>query len=156
MLDFWRAKIIKNIDNADLSVRNEIEGTQSLAISHKDNVSALLRRWGSLVALIFQQIAVLGHFMLKWSVKVFLSDPTLIFALPSQFISLVEFFSSNCWICHSCYMDFAIVVKWICQKEYMDFSKLLYMSHCQMLGKFEYTLPAKFWRLVGCTEMLSW
>ena len=30
------------------------------------------------------------------------------------------------------------------------------MSHCQMLGKFEYTLPAKFWRLVGCTEMLSW
>ena len=31
-----------------------------------------------------------------------------------------------------------------------------YMSHSQMLGKFEYTLPAKFWRLVGCTEMLSW
>ena len=31
-----------------------------------------------------------------------------------------------------------------------------YMTHCQMLGKFEYTLPAKFWRLVGCTEMLSW
>ena len=30
------------------------------------------------------------------------------------------------------------------------------MSHCQMLGKFEYGLPAKFWRLVGCTEMLSW
>ena len=30
------------------------------------------------------------------------------------------------------------------------------MSHSQMLGKFEYTLPAKFWRLVGCTEMLSW
>ena len=29
-------------------------------------------------------------------------------------------------------------------------------SHSQMLGKFEYTLPAKFWRLVGCTEMLSW
>ena len=24
------------------------------------------------------------------------------------------------------------------------------------VGKFEYTLPAKFWRLVGCTEMLSW
>ena len=22
--------------------------------------------------------------------------------------------------------------------------RLLYMSHCQMLGKFEYTLPAKF------------
>ena len=32
----------------------------------------------------------------------------------------------------------------------------LYMNHCQMLGKFEYGLPAKFWRLVGCTEMLSW
>ena len=30
------------------------------------------------------------------------------------------------------------------------------MSHSQMLGKIEYTLPAKFWRLVGCTEMLSW
>ena len=30
------------------------------------------------------------------------------------------------------------------------------MSHSQMLGKFEYGLPAKFWRLVGCTEMLSW
>ena len=30
------------------------------------------------------------------------------------------------------------------------------MTHSQMLGKFEYTLPAKFWRLVGCTEMLSW
>ena len=32
----------------------------------------------------------------------------------------------------------------------------IYMTHSQMLGKFEYTLPAKFWRLVGCTEMLSW
>ena len=31
-----------------------------------------------------------------------------------------------------------------------------YMSHCQMLGKVEYGLPAKIWRLVGCTEMLSW
>ena len=31
-----------------------------------------------------------------------------------------------------------------------------YKSHSQMLGKFEYDLPAKFWRLVGCTEMLSW
>ena len=30
------------------------------------------------------------------------------------------------------------------------------MTHSQMLGKIEYTLPAKFWRLVGCTEMLSW
>ena len=30
------------------------------------------------------------------------------------------------------------------------------MSHSQMLGKFEYRLPAKFWRLVRCTEMLSW
>ena len=25
MLDFWRAKIIKNIDNADLCVRNDID-----------------------------------------------------------------------------------------------------------------------------------
>ena len=31
----------------------------------------------------------------------------------------------------------------------------LYMSHSQMLGKVEYGLPAKIWRLVGCTEMLS-
>ena len=31
-----------------------------------------------------------------------------------------------------------------------------YMSHCQMLGKVESGLPAKIWRLVGCTEMLSW
>ena len=30
------------------------------------------------------------------------------------------------------------------------------MSHSQMLGKVEYGLPAKIWRLVGCTEMLSW
>ena len=30
------------------------------------------------------------------------------------------------------------------------------MTHSQMLGKFEYTLPAKFWRLVGCTDMPSW
>ena len=30
------------------------------------------------------------------------------------------------------------------------------MTHSQMLGKVEYTLPAKIWRLVGCTEMLSW
>ena len=27
----------------------------------------------------------------------------------------------------------------------------LYMSHSQMLGKVEYGLPAKIWRLVGCT-----
>ena len=32
----------------------------------------------------------------------------------------------------------------------------VHKTHSQMLGKFEYTLPAKFWRLVGCTEMLSW
>ena len=30
------------------------------------------------------------------------------------------------------------------------------MSHSQMLGKVEYGLPAKIWRLVGCTEMISW
>ena len=35
-------------------------------------------------------------------------------------------------------------------------SGISYMTHSQMLGKIEYTLPAKFWRLVGCTEMLSW
>ena len=28
-------------------------------------------------------------------------------------------------------------------------------THSQMLGKVEYGLPAKIWRLVGCTEMLS-
>ena len=48
MLDFWRAKIMKNIDSEDLSVRNDIGGTQSLALSHKDVtkdiVSALLLR----------------------------------------------------------------------------------------------------------------
>ena len=40
-----------------------------------------------------------------------------------------------------------------------SFCKTLFfynMTHSQMLGKFEYTSPAKFWRLVGCTEMLSW
>ena len=31
-----------------------------------------------------------------------------------------------------------------------------YISHSQMLGKVESGLPAKIWRLVGCTEMLSW
>ena len=35
-------------------------------------------------------------------------------------------------------------------------TSIIHMSHSQMLGKFEYGLPAKFWRLVGCTEMLSW
>ena len=29
-------------------------------------------------------------------------------------------------------------------------------SHSQMLGKVKSGLPAKIWRLVGCTEMLSW
>ena len=33
---------------------------------------------------------------------------------------------------------------------------ILVMTHSQMLGKVEYGLPAKIWRLVGCTEMLSW
>ena len=36
------------------------------------------------------------------------------------------------------------------------FVQNVHMTHSQMLGKIEYTLPAKFWRLVGCTEMLSW
>ena len=30
------------------------------------------------------------------------------------------------------------------------------MTHSQMLGKVKYGLPAKIWRLVGCTKMLSW
>ena len=30
------------------------------------------------------------------------------------------------------------------------------MRGCQMLGKVESDLPAKIWRLVGCTEMISW
>ena len=34
--------------------------------------------------------------------------------------------------------------------------RIICMSHSQMLGKVEYGLPAKIWRLVGCTEMLSW
>ena len=33
---------------------------------------------------------------------------------------------------------------------------MIYMSHSQMLGKVESGLAAKIWRLVGCTEMLSW
>ena len=31
-----------------------------------------------------------------------------------------------------------------------------HMTHSQMLGKVKYGLPAKIWRLIGCTEMLSW
>ena len=50
--------------------------------------------------------------------------------------------------------------KWPKNAKKTDHSIAIYsifcMSHSQMLGKFEYTLPAKFWRLVGCTEMLSW
>ena len=34
-------------------------------------------------------------------------------------------------------------------------NKFMHMTHSQMLGKVEYGLPAKIWRLVGCTEMLS-
>ena len=44
----------------------------------------------------------------------------------------------------------------ICGHGLLDLCIYIYMSHSQMLGKFEYGLPAKFWRLVGCTEMLSW
>ena len=36
------------------------------------------------------------------------------------------------------------------------FCVYVYMTHCQMLGKVASGLPAKIWRLVGCTEMLSW
>ena len=49
--------------------------------------------------------------------------------------------------------DFRRNVLW--ENKYNEYIHV-YMSHSQMLGKFEYTLPAKFWRLVGCTEMLSW
>ena len=31
-----------------------------------------------------------------------------------------------------------------------------FTTHCQMFQKVESVLPAKIWRLVGCTEMLSW
>ena len=31
-----------------------------------------------------------------------------------------------------------------------------YMTHWQMFQKVESVLPAKIWRLVGCTEMISW
>ena len=123
MLDFWRAKIMKNIYNADLSVRNDIEGTQSLVISHKDIGSALLRRWGSLVALIFQKTALLGHFMLKWSVKVFFfgpdSDPCLPLSLSVRqpcwnFFSVivVGFVKRNTWISLSCYIYGFIYSYW--------------------------------------------
>ena len=39
---------------------------------------------------------------------------------------------------------------------WMNDEEALNMTHSQMLGKVEYGLPAKIWRLVGCTEMLSW
>ena len=59
---------------------------------------------------------------------------------------------------------FLVVVKYkeySLSMQYHEGSEILkgqgqYTTHSQMLGKFEYTLPAKFWRLVGCTEMLSW
>ena len=34
--------------------------------------------------------------------------------------------------------------------------KIMYMTHSQMFQKVESDLPAKIWRLVGCTEMISW
>ena len=33
---------------------------------------------------------------------------------------------------------------------------ILHMTHSQMFQKVKSDLPAKIWRLVGCTEMLSW
>ena len=33
---------------------------------------------------------------------------------------------------------------------------LKHMTHCQMFQKVVSVLPAKIWRLVGCTEMISW
>ena len=40
--------------------------------------------------------------------------------------------------------------------ERLEISIFIHMTHSQMLRKVEYALPAKIWRLVGCTEMLSW
>ena len=34
--------------------------------------------------------------------------------------------------------------------------KHVHMTHCQMFQKVESDLPAKIWRLVGYTEMISW
>ena len=53
--------------------------------------------------------------------------------------------------CH--HLPFTIVVGAFERQEGLLY--LCYMSHSQMLGKVEYGLPAKIWRLVGCTEMLS-
>ena len=35
-------------------------------------------------------------------------------------------------------------------------STTIYTTHSQMFQKVESDLPAKIWRLVGCTEMISW
>ena len=64
------------------------------------------------------------------------------------------------WLTKDLFMDESIMIIW--QSIWSKLASWTYsgitldMSHSQMLGKFEYTLPAKFWRLVGCTEMLSW
>ena len=50
----------------------------------------------------------------------------------------------------------AFLVRFLFSNGTLQDNMVLIMSHSQMLGKFEYGLPAKFWRLVGCTEMLSW
>ena len=57
------------------------------------------------------------------------SLPCLVSQSPSQSMFVV----GNCWICHSCFVDFSklihwflLVVTWICQNQWMDFSKLLH------------------------------
>ena len=113
----------------------------------------------------------------KWSIRAALS--CLFISPPRRLLS--HFLSTNQQLCyHTQSLDhshgrlvdqwYALCWTWItgnnvflCNK--LTYARLpstqkgvshLYTSHSQMLGKFEYTLPAKFWRLVGCTEMLSW
>ena len=82
------------------------------------------------------------------SVYLALSAPSgALIAIPTYYWSTTHFFRSH----RSSVLDFHFLSHYNYIKAIM-----LYKSHSQMLGKFEYTLPAKFWRLVGCTEMLSW
>ena len=47
------------------------------------------------------------------------------------------------------------LIDWI-GKRLLSFGLNDDMTHCQMFQKVESVLPAKIWRLVGCTEMISW
>ena len=42
------------------------------------------------------------------------------------------------------------------EREDENFGCYLYRRRCQMFQKVEYGLPAKIWRFVGCTKMISW